>query len=247
VCAVDLGATRFAQLARELSSHEERATTVAVISKLAVQTLGCRCAGVASSSRAGYVFEGGTDEVLLATIQRIAEETGEGPGLTALAERATVLMDNVRSEPRWPEYRARLAAETTVRSALAFHLELAGEVVGMLALYDDRPGWFTEERVEAAQAFADHVAVALAKVAAQQQAAQLEMALRTNRLIAEAVGILMARYHLNEKGAFELLRITSQHLNRKLREVADSVTLTGELPDTPAVRNVVHGPPPGQG
>jgi GAF domain-containing protein len=247
---MDLGATRFAQLARELSSHEERSTTVAVISKLAVQTLECRCAGVAGSSRAGYSFDGGTDEVLLATIQQIANDTGQGPGLAALAGRVTVLMDDVLTEARWPDYRARLSAETTVRSALAFYLELAGEVVGLLALYDDRAGWFTDERIEAARAFADHAAVALAKVAAQDQAAQLEVALRTNRVIAEAVGILMATYRLDEESAFDLLRITSQHHNRKLRELADAVTLTGELPETPAGRTTFQrstaesAPPP---
>lgn len=239
---MDLGATRFAQLARELSSHDERTTTVAVISRLAVQTLECRCAGVAGKSRAGYQFDGGTDEVLLAAIQQIANDTGQGPGLDALAGRVTVLVDDVETESRWPQYRARLTAVTTVRSALAFYLELAGEVVGLLALYDDRPGWFTEERIEAARAFADHATVALAKVAAHDQAAQLEVALRTNRVIAEAVGILMATYRIDEEAAFGLLRITSQHHNRKLRDLADAVTLTGELPETPASRITVQRP-----
>jgi GAF domain-containing protein len=241
---MDLGVTRFAQLARELSSHEERATTVAVISTLAAQTLECRCAGVARGSRDRYAFEGGTDQELLATIERIANDTGQGPGLEALNDRVTVLMDDVLTDSRWPDYRERLLAETSVHSALVFHLELAGEVVGLLALYDDRPGWFTDERVEAAQAFADHAAVALAKVAAHDQAAQLEVALRTNRVIAEAVGIVMATYHLDEERAFDLLRLTSQHHNRKLREVADIVTLTGELPEGPAHRPAVHGATP---
>jgi GAF domain-containing protein len=237
---VDLGATRFAQLARELSSHEERATTVAVISTLAAQTLECRCAGVARGSRDRYAFEGGTDQELLATIERIANDTGQGPGMEALNDRVTVLMADVLTESRWPDYRARVVAETPVRSALVFHLELAGEVVGLLALYDDRPGRFTDERIEAAQAFADLAAVGLAKVAAHDQAAQLEVALRTNRVIAEAVGIVMATYHLDEERAFDLLRLTSQHHNRKLREVADIVTLTGELPEGRAHLPVVH-------
>jgi GAF domain-containing protein len=195
---------------------------------------------VARGSRDRYAFEGGTDQELLATIERIANDTGQGPGLEALNDRVTVLMDDVLTDSRWPDYRERLLAETSVHSALVFHLELAGEVVGLLALYDDRPGWFTDERVEAAQAFADHAAVALAKVAAHDQAAQLEVALRTNRVIAEAVGIVMATYHLDEERAFDLPRLTSQHHNRKLREVADIVTLTGELPEGPAHRPAVQ-------
>ena len=237
--AVDLGAARFAQLARELSSCDERTETVAVISRLAVQTLACRCAGVARTGDR-YVFDGGTDDLLLSSIQEVATDTGQGPGIAALTGRVTVLMDDVLTECRWPQYCARISATTSVRSVLVFPLELAGEGLGLLALFDNRAGWFTDERIDTAAVFADHAAVALAKAAAHDHAAQLEEALRTNRIIAEAVGILMATYKVDERQGFDILRVTSQHLNRKLRDVADTVTLTGDLPETPAARTAVQ-------
>jgi len=40
----------------------------------------------------------------------------------------------------------------------------------------------------------------------------------------------MATRHVGADAAFELLRTTSQHLNVKLRTVAENVALTGELP-----------------
>jgi AmiR/NasT family two-component response regulator len=43
------------------------------------------------------------------------------------------------------------------------------------------------------------------------------------------MGILMASMKLTEDAAFDLLRVTSQHTHRKLREIAESVVLTGTV------------------
>ena len=68
---------------------------------------------------------------------------------------------------------------------------------------------------------------------AEDKAANLERALSSNRQIGAAMGILMARFKLTDDQAFDLLRKTSQHLHRKLRDIAEEVTLTGELPQLP--------------
>ena len=73
--------------------------------------------------------------------------------------------------------------------------------------------------------------MALAKAAEHDHATHLAIALQTNRIIAEALGILMSTYKINEQQAFDLLRLVSQHTNRKLRDVAADVTHTGTLPD----------------
>lgn len=48
-----------------------------------------------------------------------------------------------------------------------------------------------------------------------------------------AVGILMARQQLTSEQAFGRLVTASQHLNRKLRDIAAEVTETGALPAVP--------------
>jgi AmiR/NasT family two-component response regulator len=58
----------------------------------------------------------------------------------------------------------------------------------------------------------------------------LEKALATNRHIGMAIGIIMARMGLTEQAAFDALRDVSQREHRKLRDVAEDVLLTGELP-----------------
>ena len=65
-----------------------------------------------------------------------------------------------------------------------------------------------------------------------------EQALLSARRIGAAIGILMSQFKITDEQAFELLRYASQHRNRKLRDIAENVVLTGtiELTATPGVR-----------
>jgi AmiR/NasT family two-component response regulator len=58
----------------------------------------------------------------------------------------------------------------------------------------------------------------------------LERALESNREIGVAMSILMAREMCTQSQAFNRLRTASQQLNRKLRDIADDVKRTGQLP-----------------
>jgi hypothetical protein len=62
-----------------------------------------------------------------------------------------------------------------------------------------------------------------------EKVANLEQALASNRDIGVAMGILSAHHSIRPDEAFELLRVASQHTNRKLRELAAEVIQTGEL------------------
>ncbi len=81
---------------------------------------------------------------------------------------------------------------------------------------------------ELAQGRTRLVAQALAK------AENLETALSTNRTIGMAVGVLMTSHRVTSEQAFDLLRMHSNNSNRKLRDVAEEVVLTGETPIPPA-------------
>jgi GAF domain-containing protein len=226
-----LDAAPFARLARELSSYGDRAATVDAIAHRAVETLGCTRAAVARANADSYTFEAVTDAVVLPTVEHIAKTTQQGPALSALRDKATVLVDDVRRETRWPDYCAQLTELTPIRSALGFYLELDGVSLGVLMFYEDEPNWFTDDRIDLGSVYADHATVALAKAAEHDHATHLTIALQTNRIIAEAIGILMSTYKINEQQAFDLLRLASQHSNRKLRDVAADVAHTGMLPE----------------
>lgn len=65
---------------------------------------------------------------------------------------------------------------------------------------------------------------------ANDDVANLQVAMTSNRRIGAAIGVLMTSRHITEESAFALLREASQHANRKLRDIAEAVILTGALP-----------------
>jgi len=88
--------------------------------------------------------------------------------------------------------------------------------------------------VELAHLFAQQAAVALANAEVywrtHQLTQNLEAALETRDRIGQAKGILIASHKITSDDAFDLLRRSSQNLNRKLRDIADHVIHTGQLP-----------------
>lgn len=74
--------------------------------------------------------------------------------------------------------------------------------------------------------FVSHAAVALAGA---QKRDHLLAAISTRDLIGQAKGILMERYKVDAERAFMLLSRVSQQSNRRLRDVAEELALTGEL------------------
>ena len=66
-------------------------------------------------------------------------------------------------------------------------------------------------------------------LAAEEQVIHLQAALRTNRRIGMAIGVLMALRKIDEDEAFDLLKRASSRRNVKLRLIADEVVRTGTV------------------
>jgi GAF domain-containing protein len=152
--------------------------------------------------------------------------TNEGPCLEAIREHHTVLIDDLATDDRWPRYREQAMA-LGVRSMVSFRLFLLADTMGALDFYSPRPHAFDARSRVLGQVFASHAAVALKAAIAESGS---EAALRTRDVIGQAKGVLMAREGLTASAAFERLRELSQQLNRPLRELAEEVAATGELP-----------------
>jgi GAF domain-containing protein len=153
--------------------------------------------------------------------------TNEGPCLEAIREQHTVLIDDLETDERWPRYREQALA-LGVRSMVSFRLFLRGDTMGALDFYSSRPHVFDERSRVLGQVFASHAAVAL-KAAISE--AGTEAALRSRDVIGQAKGVLMAREGLTAEGAFARLRAVSQQHNQPIRELAEQVVATGQLPD----------------
>jgi signal transduction histidine kinase/DNA-binding response OmpR family regulator len=72
-----------------------------------------------------------------------------------------------------------------------------------------------------------------ARIEAEMKAGQLQTALTTSRAIGMAVGVLMSSHRVTSDRAFDLLRVHSNLTNRKIRDIAEDVVLTGQIPPTP--------------
>jgi hypothetical protein len=66
---------------------------------------------------------------------------------------------------------------------------------------------------------------------AEARARHLRRALERSRDIGAAVGVLMALHKVTQDDAFEMLRRSSQHHDRKVHAVAREVISTGTLPE----------------
>lgn len=65
--------------------------------------------------------------------------------------------------------------------------------------------------------------------AIRQQAADLQEALETRKVVDRAKGILMAQYQLDEQEAFRRIQRQSMQSRRSMREIAEAILLTHEI------------------
>jgi AmiR/NasT family two-component response regulator len=105
-----------------------------------------------------------------------------------------------------------------------------GDAVAGLNIYAREVAAFGERATLIGLMLATHGALAAALVANQEQVEHLQRALRSNREIGVAMGVLMARHQVTREQAFNLLRLASQDANRKLHDIALEVADTGTLP-----------------
>jgi AmiR/NasT family two-component response regulator len=101
----------------------------------------------------------------------------------------------------------------------------------VLSLYSTKADAFTANDEAVAHILAQHASVA---VASARQEATLAEAIDARKLIGQAMGMLMERYGVDEDRAFAILRRYSQDHNIKLRDVAQQLVHTRELPSYPA-------------
>ena len=163
-------------------------------------------------------------------LARAQQQSGGGPCIEAAFGEERVIANDLRDDQRWPDF-AQRAVELGITSVLSFQLFLHrddNDRFGALNLYGSGPDAFDERAIEIGEVFAAHCTTTLAAAIAQEGA---EAALQTRDVIGQAKGILMQRHGLTAEQAFERLSTASQDRNIKLRQIAESVTTTGDLPD----------------
>jgi hypothetical protein len=165
-----------------------------------------------------------------ADLHRLQESTG-GPDVEEGLPAAVVVIDDLTLDPRWPQFARRARQEHGIRALLSIRLDgvAKGETVS-LTIVAGRPGAFDVAAVRCAEVLLPFAGLAVATVAAREEAAQLKRGLETSREIGVAIGEVMATHKVTRNQAFGLLRAASQNVNRKVRDVAVDVADTGLLP-----------------
>ena len=193
----------------------------------------CDYAGLSLVAGARVTTQLATDP-LVAEVDAAQYDTGEGPCLAVITEGLDSLYaDDLRGDTRWPTFGPRAVA-AGLRSLLAFRL-FADDTLGALSLYARLPRAYGATDRAAGLIFAAHAGIALA--AAQDRAQEARRAehlaggLVSREVIGQAQGILMEREGITAGQAFDVLCRASQHLNLKLRTVAQDLVDTGVRPE----------------
>ena len=161
-------------------------------------------------------------------------DRGHGPCLHAARTGALTEIADTRTDRRWPDYTPR-AVERGVLSSLSVPLVIDDEQLsGALNIYARRAAAFDADSRAAATRFGPFAAVAVGNLRAYQSARELadnlQAALENRAVIDQAKGVLVERYRLSPDQAFALLAQVSMHTNRKVRDIADHLVRTGDLP-----------------
>jgi len=164
---------------------------------------------------------------LVEQLDRLQDELSEGPCYDSCWPGQTLLVSDLADDKRWPTWAAKVSA-LGITSMLATELNtVEGRRIGSIATYWTQRRCFTPDDVAFMAIFARHAALALS---ASWNEAGLNVALDSRKLIGQAQGILMERHGLDEGRAFEVLRRYSQDHNIKLRDVAEHLIATRQLP-----------------
>ena len=159
-------------------------------------------------------------------LDRIEQSLRAGPCVEALRTKAVVLLADVDTDPRWPEYQLQLAANGC-RSTLGVPLEIGEDAAAALNFFAADTGLFSEDVIAEAAGFADlagralRLAVRIATV--QSRAEDMQAAMEHRTSIDLACGVVMAQNRCSQDEAMAILTRVSSNRNQKLREVAAEV------------------------
>ena len=214
----------------ELTSCRHADETLQLLLDLATEIVtGCDLADVMLLG-AGRITTCVDTHPLALELDRLQDETAEGPCLPpSLDEEPVVYVRDLATDPRWPVFGPR-AAVAGVRSVVSYGLYLGtGRTsrLGAMNLYGHRPDAFDAMAVQLGEVLATQVASVVATTIEMEG---LRRALETRAVIGRAKGVVMDGYVVSASRALSLLRASSREHGLGLRDIAQHVTATGELP-----------------
>lgn len=169
-----------------------------------------------------------------ALLDKLEQALGDGPCITALNAMKPVVLPDVGTDTRWPDYQ-KVLAENGCRSVLGVPLALDENQSAALNFFAAEPHVFAPTVISRAEGFADlagrALRLALRIADAQTLADDLRAAMANRTTIDLACGVIMAQNRCSQEEAMALLAKASSHRNQKLRDLAAGVL--GRVSDGP--------------
>lgn len=201
--------------------HLERIVRTAV-----TEIEGARWATVTVPEGRRMVTVAATDRIAR-LIDQAQRDIDDGPVVTVLRLPGAVVHScDLFADRRWPVF-GPLARQLGVGAALCHRLSTRAGPAGVLSVYADRRHAFSVDSDRTARLLALYSGIA---VDAETARRNLQEAASTRDLVGQAKGILMERLHVAAEEALSTLVSRSEAQRLKLRDVADHLVATGELP-----------------
>ena len=163
---------------------------------------------------------------LAARADELQYAAGEGPCLEAVARRGRTLVDDARTDARWPRWAVGVGA-LGLRSVLSTPLVAGDAVLGAVKVYGRAPHAFDARSERLLALYAAQAAVLQAALRAAERgrhlSAELKGALRSRDVVNTARGILVERERVDERTALAVLAAQAEESGRPLHVVARSV------------------------
>jgi GAF domain-containing protein len=220
-------------LARVVVANRELSEVLTEIIRIARRAMPSVEAASVTLIREDKAFTAAYDGQMALDADELQYERGYGPCIDAGMAGQMFLVDDMRTEQRWPDY-AQHAVAHGVLSSLSVPLPFQGATIGALNTYVGRPQVVDDSDLELAQEVPAWVAVAVGNAEAVARTSEdlthLRTAMMSRAFIEQAKGILMDRHKITEDEAFTILTHASQRTMTNLRDVAAELVRTGTLP-----------------
>ena len=159
-------------------------------------------------------------------IDEVQYASDNGPCLEAFRSGLVCSLPSTRNDTTWPDF-SRACVEHGILSTLSIPLGVDGQQIGAMNMYAATEDAFAGLATELALLFAAQASIVLANSKAYWDARslseQLSESIASRVVIEQSKGIIMGSLRCSADKAFEYLVQQSQHLNVKLRVVAQNI------------------------
>ncbi len=227
----------YAAFAAQVADAHGTEATAQEIVRCALSLVSADFGGITLWRRAGRLETIGSTHVDVDRVDHLQYELREGPCVRAAERLEQITSADVATDDRWPRW-GPMAAERGMSSVISVDLHARRRRLGALNLYGGAIGRFRAEDIEAARHFAPLASLVLSAAITEDN---LRTAVDARTVTGQATGMLMERFEMSADQAVAVLRRYSQQTNIRLREVAQDLIRTRQLPD-PADRQLDQNP-----